>query len=144
MRIKVINKSKHQLHEYSAKESAGMNLRTSLETDLILKALERIFVPLGLFLEIPVLDEAQIRPGRGMAIRKRVVILNSKRTIDDDYRVEICIILVNLSKENFVIEDGERICQMIIAKHEKAEWENVDILLDSERGVEGFSHTGKN
>jgi dUTP pyrophosphatase len=144
MRIKVINKSKHQLHEYSAKESAGMNLRTSLETDLILKALERIFVPPDLFLEIPVLDEAQIRPGRGMAIRKRVVILNSKRTIDDDYRVEICIILVNLSKENFVIEDGERICQMIIAKHEKAEWENVDILMDSERGVEGFSHTGKN
>jgi dUTP pyrophosphatase len=144
MRIKVINKSKYQLAEYSTKESAGMELRANLETDLIFKPLERIFVPTGLFLEIPVGYGAQIRPRNGLATEKGVTILNSQRLIESDYRGEICIILVNLSKENFVIEDGERICHMIITKQKKDEWESVDILLDSERGVEGFGHTGKN
>jgi dUTP pyrophosphatase len=143
MKIKVINKSKHQLHEYSTKESAGMDLRANLENELILKPLERILVPTGLFQEIPVGYEEQIRPRSGLAIKKGVTVLNYPGTIDVDYRGEVCIILVNLSKENFVIEDGERICQMVIAKHEKAEWESGDILLDSERGVEGFGHTGK-
>ena len=143
MRIKVINKLKYQLSEYSTKESAGMDLRANLETDLILKPLERILIPTGLFLEIPDGYEAQIRPRSDLAIRKRVTVLNSPGTIDADYHGEVCIILVNLSNENSVIEDGERICQMIIAKHEKAEWESVDILLDSERGVGGFGHTGK-
>jgi deoxyuridine 5''-triphosphate nucleotidohydrolase (dut) len=144
MRIKVIKKSKHQLPEYSTKESAEMNLRTNLETDLTLIPLERILVPPGLFLEIPVGYKAQIRPRNGLAIKKGVTVLNSQGKIDADYRAEICIILVNLSKENFVIEDGESICQMIIAKQEKAELESVDILLDSERGLGGFDHTGKN
>jgi dUTP pyrophosphatase len=100
-------------------------------------------VPTGLFLEIPVGYEAQIRPRSGLAIKKGITILNSPGTIDADYRGEVCIILVNLSNESFVIEDGERICQMVIAKHEKAEWESVDILLDSARGSGGFGHTGK-
>lgn len=143
MRIKVINKSKHQLPECSTKESAGMDLRANLETDLILKPLERILVPNGLFLEIPVGYEAQIRPRSGLAIKKGVTVLNSPGTINTDYHGEVCIILVNLSNENFVIEDGERICKMIIVKNEKAKWASVDILLDSERGVGGFGHTGK-
>jgi dUTP pyrophosphatase len=100
-------------------------------------------VPTGLFIEIPIGYEAQIRPRSGLAIKKGITILNSPGTIDADSRGEVCIILVNLSNENFVIEDGERICQIVIAKHEKAEWESVDILLDSERGTGGFGHTGK-
>jgi dUTP pyrophosphatase len=143
MNIKVINKSKHQLPAYSTEASAGMDLRANLENEIILKPMERIMVPTGLFLEIPVGYEAQIRPRSGLAIKKGITILNSPGTIDADYRGEVCIILVNLSNESFVIEDGERICQMVIAKHEKAEWESVDILLDSARGSGGFGHTGK-
>jgi dUTP pyrophosphatase len=143
MKIKVINKSKHQLPEYATEASAGMDLRANLEDDIVLRTMERIMVPTGLFLEIPVGYEAQIRPRSGLAIKKRITILNSPGTIDADFRGEVCIILVNLSKENFVIEDGERICQMVISKHEKAEWESVGILLDSERGNGGFGHTGK-
>lgn len=143
MKIKVINKSKHKLPEYSTIASAGMDLRANLEKDIVLKPMERKMVPTGLFLEIPVGYEAQIRPRSGLAIKKGITILNSPGTIDADYRGEVCIILVNLSNENFVIQDGERICQMIIAKHEKAEWENVEALLDSERGSGGFGHTGK-
>ena len=143
MKIRVINKSKHQLPQYSTGESAGMNLRANLDKEIILKPLERIMVPTGLFIEIPIGYEAQIRPRSGLAIKKGITILNSPGTIDADYRGEVCIILVNLSNENFVIEDGERICQMVIAKHEKAEWESVDILLDTERGTGGFGHTGK-
>jgi len=143
MKIRVINKSKHQLPQYSTGESAGMDLRANLDKEIILKPLERIMVPTGLFIEIPIGYEAQIRPRSGLAIKKGITILNSPGTIDADYRGEVCIILVNLSNENFVIEDGERICQMVIAKHEKAEWESVDILLDTERGTGGFGHTGK-
>jgi dUTP pyrophosphatase len=143
MKIRVIKKSKHQLPQYSTGESAGMDLLANLDKEIILKPLERIMVPTGLFIEIPIGYEAQIRPRSGLAIKKGITILNSPGTIDADYRGEVCIILVNLSNENFVIEDGERICQMVIAKHEKAEWESVDILLDTERGTGGFGHTGK-
>jgi dUTP pyrophosphatase len=143
MKIKVINKSKHLLPEYATEASAGMDLRANLEDDIVLRPMERIMVPTGLFLEIPVGYEAQIRPRSGLAIKKGITILNSPGTIDTDYRGEVCIILVNLSKENFVIEDGGRICQMVISKHGKAEWENVGILLVSERGDGGFGHTGK-
>jgi len=143
MRIKVINKSKHQLPQYSTEASSGMDLRANLENDVLLKPLERIMVPTGLFLEIPVGYEAQIRPRSGLAIKNGITILNSPGTIDADYRGEVCIILVNLSKENFVIKDGERICQMVISKHEKAEWLSVENLLDTERGIGGFGHTGK-
>jgi dUTP pyrophosphatase len=143
MKIKVINKSKHKLPEYSIEAAAGMDLRANLENEIILKPMERIMVLTGLFLEIPVGYEAQIRPRSGLAIKKGITIINSPGTIDADYRGEVCIILVNLSNENFVIEDGERICQMVIAKHEKAEWDNVEILFDSERGSGGFGHTGK-
>jgi dUTP pyrophosphatase len=121
MKIKVINKSKQQLPEYATEASAGMDLRANPEDDIILKPMERIMVPTGLFLEIPVGYEAQIRPGSGLAIKKEITILNSPGTINADYRREVCIILVNLSNENFVIEDGERICQMVISGHEKAE-----------------------
>lgn len=143
MKIKVINKSKHQLPEYSTGASAGIDLRANLDKASILKPMERIMVPTGLFIEIPIGYEAQIRPRSGLAIKKGIMILNSPGTIDADYRGEVCIILVNLSNVNFVIEDGERICQMIISKHEKAEWESVDTLLDSKRGTDGFEHTGK-
>jgi dUTP pyrophosphatase len=143
MKIKVINKSKHQLPEYSTEASAGMDLRANLETDIVLNSLERSMVPTGLFLEIPVGYEAQIRPRSGMAIKKGITILNSPGTIDADYRGEVCVILVNLSNEAFVIKDGERICQMVIARHEKAEWESVETLMDSVRGTGGFGHTGK-
>ena len=143
MIIKVINKSKHRLPEYSTEAAAGMDLRANLSEDITLKPLERVMVPTGLFLEIPGGYEAQIRPRSGLAIKKGITVLNSPGTIDADYRGEVCIILVNLSNEDFVIKDGERICQMVIAKHEKAEWLSVESLLESDRGVGGFGHTGK-
>ncbi len=142
MKIKIINKSKHSLPEYSTEASAGMDLRANLESEMTLKPGERCIVPTGLFLEIPVGFEAQIRPRSGLAIKNGITVLNSPGTIDADYRGEVRIILVNLSNETFVIKDGERICQMVIAKHEKAEWENVENLLDSARGTGGFGHTG--
>lgn len=142
MKIRVINKSKHPLPQYSTEASSGMDMRANLEHEVLLKPLERIMVPTGLFLEIPVGYEAQIRPRSGLAIKNGITILNSPGTIDADYRGEVCIVLVNLSKENFVIKDGERICQMVISKHEKAEWIGVENLLDTERGIGGFGHTG--
>jgi dUTP pyrophosphatase len=143
MKIKVINKSKHNLPQYSTEASAGMDLRANIENDIVLHPMERTIVPTGLFLELPVGYEAQIRPRSGLAIKNGITVLNSPGTIDADYRGEVCIILVNLSNENFVIRDGERICQMIIAKHEKAEWIAVENLIDTERGSGGFGHTGK-
>jgi dUTP pyrophosphatase len=143
MKIKVINKSKHNLPEYSTDASARIDLRANLEEKIILKPMEKIMVPTGLFLEIPVGYQAQIRTRSGLAIKKGITILNSPGTIDADYRGEVCVILVNLSDKNFVIEDGGRICEVIISKHEKAEWESVDVLLNSERGSGGFGHTGK-
>ncbi len=143
MKIKIINKSKHELPAYSTVASAGMDLRANLSEDISLLPMQRVIVPTGLFLEIPVGYEAQIRPRSGLAIKKGITVLNSPGTIDADYRGEVCIILINLSEEIFVIKDGERICQMVIARHEKADWIQVDSLEETERGAGGFGHTGK-
>jgi dUTP pyrophosphatase len=143
MKIRIVNKSGHQLPEYSTIAAAGMDIRASIDKDIVLKPMERKLIPTGLFLELPVGYEAQIRPRSGLAIKKGVTVLNSPGTIDSDYRGEVCIIMVNLSKEDFVIKDGERICQMVIARHEKAEWIEVDNLMETERGAGGFGHTGK-
>ena len=143
MKINIINKSKHNLPSYSTDFSAGMDLRANIDSEIILKPLERVLVGTGLYIEIPVGYEAQIRPRSGLAIKNGVTILNSPGTIDADYRGEICVILINLSNENFVIRDGERICQMVIARHEKAEWEKANRLLETGRGKGGFGHTGK-
>lgn len=143
MKIKIVNKSRHKLPEYSTAASAGMDIRAFLDSDLILAAGKRALIPTGLFLEIPEGFEAQIRPRSGLAINKGISILNSPGTIDSDYRGEVCIILINLSDENFVIKDGDRICQMVITRHERAEWVNVDVLEETKRGSGGFGHTGK-
>jgi dUTP pyrophosphatase len=143
MKIRVINQSKNPLPEYSTEYSAGMDLRANLENDVVLNPMERILIPTGLFLEIPKGYEAQIRPRSGLAIKHGITILNSPGTIDADYRGEVCIIMINFSKEAFIIKHGERICQMIIAKHEKAEWQCVKSLIATERGSGGFGHTGK-
>jgi dUTP pyrophosphatase len=143
MKIKIVNKSKHPLPEYSTAFSAGMDIRAEIESEIILKPMERTLVKTGLFLEIPEGFEAQIRPRSGLAIKSGVTVLNSPGTIDADYRGEVCIILINLSQENFIIKDGERICQMVIARHEKAEWVMVENLLETGRGSGGFGHTGK-
>jgi dUTP pyrophosphatase len=143
MKIRIVNKSGHQLPEYSTIAAAGMDIRANIDKDIVLKPMERKLIPTGLFLELPVGYEAQIRPRSGLAIKKGVTVMNSPGTIDSDYRGEVCIIMVNLSKEDFVIKDGERICQMVIARHEKAEWIEVDNLMETERGSGGFGHTGK-
>jgi dUTP pyrophosphatase len=143
MEIKIINKSRHELPAYSTIASAGMDLRASIDKEILLKPMQRILVPTGLFLEIPEGYEAQIRPRSGLAINKGITILNSPGTIDADYRGEVCIIMVNLSDQDFIINDGERIGQMVIAKHEKAEWSEVTILNETNRGAGGFGHTGK-
>lgn len=143
MKIKVINKSKHPLPGYSTLHSAGMDLRANIEEDIILEPMARALVKTGLFIELPEGYEAQIRPRSGLAINKGVTVLNSPGTIDADYRGEICVILINLSDEKFVIKDGDRICQMVISKHERGEWICVDSLMDSGRGAGGFGHTGK-
>jgi len=143
MKIRIINKSKHDLPAYSTDASAGMDLRANIDEEIVLKPMQRAMVPTGLFMEIPVGYEAQIRPRSGLAINKGITVLNSPGTIDADYRGEVCIILVNLSDENFVIRDGERVCQMIIAKHEKAQLESVETIEETGRGKGGFGHTGK-
>ena len=142
MEIKIVNRSKHPLPEYKTKASAGMDIRANLEEIVTLKPLERKLIPTGLFIELPEGYEAQIRPRSGLAIKKGISVLNSPGTIDADYRGEICIILVNLSSETFVIEDGERIAQMVIAKHEQPTWQEVEVLDETERGAGGFGHTG--
>ena len=143
MRINIINHSKHPLPEYATPLSAGMDLRANIEIPILLKPLERKLIPTGLFIELPAGYEAQIRPRSGLAIKKGITVLNSPGTIDADYRGEICIILVNLSAENFIINDGERICQMVIASHAQAEWTEVIELGETNRGAGGFGHTGK-
>lgn len=142
MKIKVVNHSKHPLPEYETTASAGMDLRANIDEPIVLNSLDRILVPTGLFIELPVGYEAQIRPRSGLAIKKGISLLNTPGTIDADYRGEIKIILVNLSKDPFVIQDGERIAQMVISHHEQAEWEEVEILESSERGAGGFGSTG--
>jgi dUTP pyrophosphatase len=142
MNVRIVNKSKHPLPEYSTKFSAGMDLRANLKTPVVLKPLERALIPTGLFIELPKNFEAQIRPRSGLALKNGISVLNTPGTVDSDYRGEICVILINLSNEDFIVEDGERVCQMIIARHEKAEWERVDFLEITERGKGGFGHTG--
>lgn len=142
MKVKIINKSKHALPSYATPLSAGMDIRANIDAPITLEPLERKLIPTGLYIELPQGYEAQIRPRSGLAIKKGISILNSPGTIDADYRGEICVILINLSKEPFIIEDGERICQMVIAKHEQVNWEEVKILGETERGSGGFGHTG--
>lgn len=144
MKVQVINKSKHPLPKYETEQSAGMDIRANLEAPVVLKPLQRCLVPTGLYIALPKGFEAQIRPRSGLAIKKGISVLNSPGTIDADYRGEIRVILVNLSADDFVIEDGERIAQMVIARHEQAEWHEVETLDETERGSGGFGHTGKN
>jgi dUTP pyrophosphatase len=143
MKINIVNKSDNPLPAYSTEYSAGMDLRAFVSEPIVLKPLERKLIPTGLFVEIPVGYEAQIRPRSGLALKKGITILNSPGTIDADYRGEIGVILINLSNEDFVIESGERICQMVVASHEKVEWQLSEILNETVRGEGGFGHTGK-
>ena len=143
MKIRIINKSKHALPSYATLAAAGMDLRANLDSPIVLKSLERTLVPTGLFLEIPVGFEAQVRPRSGLAFKNGLTVLNSPGTIDADYRGEVKVILVNLSNEEFIINDGERVAQMVIAKHEQAEWIEVEQLEESARGDGGFGSTGK-
>ena len=143
MEIKIVNKSNNELPAYSTELSAGMDLRAFLPEPVVLKPLERRLIPTGLFVEIPAGFEAQIRPRSGLALKKGITVLNTPGTIDADYRGEVGIILINLSNEEFVIESGERICQMIIASHETVKWNLVEKLVETSRGEGGFGHTGK-
>jgi dUTP pyrophosphatase len=142
MKIQIINKSQHALPNYETIASAGMDLRANLNESITLKPLERTIVKTGLFIELPIGYEAQVRPRSGLAAKKGVTVLNSPGTIDADYRGEIGVILVNLSNEVFVIENGERIAQLIIARHERAEWIEVEELSVTSRGEGGFGSTG--
>lgn len=142
MKIRIINRSRHALPEYATAMSAGMDLRAHLDTPLTLQPLERCLVPTGLFIALPPGYEAQIRPRSGLALKKGITCLNSPGTIDADYRGEVGIILANLSNEPFVIQDGDRIAQMVIARYEQAVWEEVDRLETTLRGTGGFGHSG--
>ncbi|MCP4310072.1 MAG: dUTP diphosphatase [Bacteroidetes bacterium] len=142
MEVKIVNRSGNPLPGYSTPLSAGMDLRANLEEPVVLKPLERSLIPTGLFIELPAGFEAQIRPRSGLALKKGISVVNTPGTIDADYRGEIGIILINLSGEEFVVNSGERICQMVINKVEMAAWNEVDTLEDSERGAGGFGHTG--
>ena len=144
MTIKIINKSAHPLPEYQTQSSAGMDLNANLAESITLKSLERKLIPTGLFLELPSGYEAQIRPRSGLAIKNGITVLNAPGTIDADYRGEIGVILVNLSSEDFTINNGDRIAQMVIAKYETAEWQEVNSLNETERGEGGFGSTSKN
>ena len=139
---KIVNQSKHPLLEYATNQSAGMDLRANLEEEFILAPMARTLVPTGLFIELPVGFEAQIRPRSGLAAKFGVTVLNTPGTIDADYRGEIKVILINLSDTPFIIQDGERIAQMIIASHEQVQWNAVEQLSDTERGAGGFGHSG--
>ena len=142
MKIRIVNKSSNPLPQYATKASAGIDLRANLEKEVVLKPMERTLVLTGLFIELPVGYEAQVRPRSGLAIKKGITVLNTPGTIDADYRGEIMVIMINLSNEDFTIKHGERIAQMIIAAHEQAEWVEVEKLDDTERGAGGFGHTG--
>ena len=143
MQVKIINRSNHPLPAYATALSAGMDLRANLTEPITLQPLQRCLVPTGLYIALPPGYEAQVRPRSGLALKKGITVLNSPGTVDADYRGEICVILVNLSSESFVIEDGERIAQMVIASHVQAEWHEVETLDETERGAGGFGHTGK-
>jgi len=142
MKINIINKSNHQLPSYETIASAGMDLRANLQESVVLKPLERAIIKTGLFIELPIGIEAQVRPRSGLAAKKGVTVLNAPGTIDADYRGEIGVILVNISNKDFIIENGERIAQLVIAKHERAEWDEVTVLSETARGEGGFGSTG--
>jgi dUTP pyrophosphatase len=143
MNIKIVNKSSNDLPEYGTDHAAGMDLRANLTEEVVLESFERKLIPTGLFMELPLGYEAQVRPRSGLALKKGITVLNSPGTIDADYRGEIMVILINLSTERYAIQHGERIAQMIVASHEKIAWEKVEILEDTLRGDGGFGHTGK-
>lgn len=142
MKIQIINKSKQELPSYETIASAGMDLRANINEPITLKPLERAIVKTGLFIALPVGSEAQVRPRSGLAAKKGITVLNAPGTVDADYRGEIGVILANISNEDFVINDGERIAQLVIAKHERADWESVEVLSETERGAGGFGSTG--
>ena len=142
MKINIINKSRHELPNYETIASAGMDLRANIKESITLKPLERTIVKTGLFIELPIGFEAQVRPRSGLAAKKGISVLNAPGTVDADYRGEIGVILVNLSNEDFTIENGERVAQLIIAKHERAEWVKVETLSETSRGEGGFGSTG--
>lgn len=142
MIINVVNQSKHELPQYATELSAGLDLRANIDSSIELKPLQRILVSTGLFIELAKGYEAQIRPRSGLAFKHGITVLNSPGTIDADYRGEIKVLLVNLSNDVFVINDGERIAQMVIAKHEQISWNEVTSLDETSRGVGGFGHTG--
>ena len=143
MTIKIINKSNNPLPRYESEQAAGMDIRCHLTEAVTLQPLERKLLPTGLYIELPVGYEAQIRPRSGLALKRGLTVLNTPGTIDADYRGEICVILVNLSNDPFTINDGDRVCQMVIARHETAQWLPVETLSTTERGEGGFVHTGK-
>ena len=142
MKVQIINRGHHPLPQYATEQSAGLDLRANLDSPVELKPLERKLIPTGLYMALPKGYEAQVRPRSGLAIKKGITVLNSPGTIDADYRGEKCVILINLSDQPFLINDGERIAQMVIARHEQAEWEQVDVLGETERGAGGFGHSG--
>ena len=142
MKIRIVNQSKHALPNYETAFSSGMDLRANLDEPVLLKSLERALIPTGLFIELPEGYEAQIRPRSGLAIKKGISLVNSPGTIDADYRGEIKIIMINLSKDEFIVHNGERIAQMIISQHEKAQWIEVETLNETLRGEGGFGHSG--
>ena len=142
MKVQIINRSHHPLPQYATELSAGVDLRANIEAPVELRPMERRLIPTGLFMALPPGFEAQVRPRSGLAIKHGITVLNTPGTIDADYRGEVCVILINLSNEPFVIADGERIAQMVIARHEQAEWEPVEVLSETERGAGGFGHSG--
>ena len=144
MQVKIVNKSGNDLPAYATDHSAGMDIRAYIDKEIVLHPLERVLVPTGLYIELPVGYEAQIRPRSGLALKRGITVLNTPGTIDSDYRGEIGVILINLSSENFTIRNGDRICQMVILNYEKINWSEVKVLKDSDRGAGGFGHTGKN
>lgn len=143
LEVNIINESKHTLPEYETIASAGMDLRANLSEEILLRPHQRVLVPTGLRIELPIGYEAQVRPRSGLAIKKGISVLNSPGTIDADYRGEIKVILINLSDQDFLIADGERIAQMVVAKHERVEWKLSKSLSSTDRGEGGFGHTGK-
>ncbi|MFT6699876.1 MAG: dUTP pyrophosphatase [Porticoccaceae bacterium] len=142
MNVQIINKSKHATPTYETSGAAGMDLRANIEKSITLKPLERAIVKTGLFIALPIGFEAQVRPRSGLAAKKGITVLNSPGTVDADYRGEIGVILVNLSNDDFIVNDGERIAQLVIAKHERANWKEVEVLSETERGLGGFGSTG--
>ena len=143
MKIQVINKGHQPLPEYATEQSAGMDLRANIDDPIVLKPMERRLIPTGLYIALPKGYEAQVRPRSGLALKKGITVLNAPGTIDADYRGEVGVVLINLSQEDFIVNDGERIAQMVIARHETADFIEVESLDETERGAGGYGHTGK-